>query len=55
LLPAFLFFLAVWVGINAFSARYELKGLPADQRPATRDVVIIAKRLCFDSKFIIPE
>ncbi len=39
-LPALLFFTAVWVGINGFSARYELKGLPADQRPAARDVVI---------------
>jgi TRAP transporter 4TM/12TM fusion protein len=39
-LPALLFFTAVWVGINAFSARYVLKGLPADQRPSTRDVVI---------------
>ena len=39
-LPALLFFTAVWVGINGFSARYELKGLPADQRPAARDVMI---------------
>ena len=40
ILPALLFFTAVWVGINAFSARYDLKGLPADQHPGTRDVVI---------------
>ncbi len=40
LLPALLFFIAVWVGINAFSARYELKGLPADQHPNTKDVII---------------
>jgi len=39
-LPACLFFIAVWVGINAFSARYDLKGLPEDQRPGARDVVI---------------
>ncbi len=39
-LPALLFFTAVWVGINGFSARYELKGLPAGQRPAARDVMI---------------
>ncbi len=39
-LPALLFFTAVWVGINAFSVRYDLKGLPADQRPAARDVMI---------------
>jgi len=30
----------VWVGINAFSKRYVLKGLPADQRPGTSDVII---------------
>ncbi len=40
LLPALLFFLAVWVGINAFSQRYELKGLPADQQPAIKTVLI---------------
>jgi len=39
-LPALLFFTAVWVGINAFSERYDLKGLPADQRPGARDVLI---------------
>ncbi|MDD7912063.1 TRAP transporter fused permease subunit [Pseudovibrio exalbescens] len=40
ILPAFLYFLAVWVGINAFSRRYELKGLSADERPVMRTVVI---------------
>jgi len=40
LLPAILFFWAVWVGIDAFSLRYELKGLPADQQPGLRAVVV---------------
>jgi TRAP transporter 4TM/12TM fusion protein len=40
LLPAVLYFAAVWVGINAFSLRYDLKGVPEDQRPALRTVLI---------------
>lgn len=40
LLPALLYFFAVWVGIDAFSNRYELKAVPLDQRPALRDVAI---------------
>ncbi|MBE9475777.1 MAG: TRAP transporter large permease subunit, partial [Proteobacteria bacterium] len=34
LLPAVLYFWAVWIGIDAFSMRYDLAGLPADQRPS---------------------
>lgn len=40
LLPAILYFLAVWVGINAYARRFELKGLPADQRPSARNVLV---------------
>jgi len=40
LLPAILYFLAVWVGINAYATRFELKGLDPSQRPQTRDVVV---------------
>ncbi len=40
LLPAILYFWAVWVGINAFATRFELKGLEAADRPAPRDVVV---------------
>lgn len=40
LLPAILYFLAVWVGINAYATRFELKGLDPSQRPKTRDVVV---------------
>lgn len=40
LLPAVLYFWAVWIGIDAFSLRHELKGLPADERPPVHDVVL---------------
>lgn len=39
-LPAVLYFLAVWVGINAFTTRQPLRGMPDDQKPAARDVAI---------------
>ncbi len=40
LLPALLYFFAVWVGIDIFSMRYDLKSLPRDQQPALRRVLI---------------
>ena len=40
LLPAFLYFLAVWVGIDAFSFRHVLKGIAPEDRPALRAVLI---------------
>lgn len=40
LLPAVLYFWAVWIGIDAFSMRYDLAGLPEDQRPSLRDVLV---------------
>lgn len=40
ILPAFLYFLAVWVGINAYARRFELKGVDVADRPARRDVII---------------
>lgn len=42
LLPAILFFLAAWVGVNAYATRYDLKGLSAEDRPPLRSVVITA-------------
>lgn len=39
-LPAVLFFFAVWMGINAYARRFELRGIEASEQPATRDVVI---------------
>ncbi len=40
LLPAILFFTTVWFGIDAYATRYDLKGIPAHERPARRDVVV---------------
>jgi TRAP transporter 4TM/12TM fusion protein len=40
ILPAVLFFFAVWVGINAYAQRFELRGIEASEQPATRDVII---------------
>jgi TRAP transporter 4TM/12TM fusion protein len=37
---ALLYFFAVWVGINAFARRYELRRLPDSERPPLRTVVI---------------
>ena len=42
LLPAILYFFAVWVGINAFAKRYELRGLAEEDRPQLREVAITA-------------
>ncbi len=39
-LPAVLYFLVVWVGINCYAKHYELKGLSEDARPPTKDVLI---------------
>lgn len=39
-LPALLFFFAVWVGINAYATGHELKGIPEDERPARRDILV---------------
>ena len=39
-LPALLYFLAVWVGINAYARRFDLRSIDEADRPAPRDVVI---------------
>ena len=39
-LPALLYFLAVWVGINAYNRRFDLKGVPEEDRPKRRDVIV---------------
>lgn len=39
-LPAVLYFFAVWVGINAYASRFELRGIDRDDRPPGRDVLI---------------
>lgn len=40
LLPALLYFWAVWVGINAYATRFDLKGLDPADHPQMRDVVV---------------
>ncbi len=40
LLPAVLYFLTVWVGINAYADRFELRPLPQDQMPPARIVLV---------------
>ncbi len=40
ILPAILYFMAVWFGIDAYSLRYDLKAVPADQQPKLKDVLI---------------
>lgn len=40
ILPALLYFLAVWIGIDLFARRYGLKAIDEADRPARRDVVV---------------
>jgi TRAP transporter 4TM/12TM fusion protein len=40
LLPAILYFLTVWMGINAYAQRYDLQAVPEDQRPDARRVAV---------------
>lgn len=40
LLPALLYFAVVWFGIDAYARRLDLGGLPPDQPPAPREVLI---------------
>ncbi|MEM7059475.1 MAG: TRAP transporter fused permease subunit [Pseudomonadota bacterium] len=42
LLPAILYFFAVWIGINAFAGRHRLPPINAEDRPSGRDVAITA-------------
>ena len=42
LLPAILYFLAVWIGIDLFARRYGLKAIDEKDRPARRDVIVTA-------------
>lgn len=40
LLPALLYFAVVWFGIDAYARRLDLGGMPPDQQPAPREVLI---------------
>jgi TRAP transporter 4TM/12TM fusion protein len=48
ILPAILYFWAVWVGIDAFALRYDLKAVSKDQQPSRRALLITC------SFFMIP-
>lgn len=51
LLPAILYFVAVWIGVNAFCRRFELKGIAAEDKPALRDVLVTS--LFFAVPFVV--
>ena len=40
ILPAILYFWTVWVGINAYAKRYDLKKISADDQPSTKNLLI---------------
>ena len=40
ILPAILYFWAVWVGIDAFALRHDLKAVSKDQQPSRRNLLI---------------
>lgn len=48
ILPAILFFFAVWMGINAYSKRFELAAIDGESQPGWRDVLITS------AFFVIP-
>jgi TRAP transporter 4TM/12TM fusion protein len=48
ILPAVLYFVTVWIGINAYSRRHDLKGIAAEDKPLMRDVLITS------SFFLVP-
>ncbi|GAB3486353.1 TRAP transporter permease [Marinomonas epiphytica] len=48
ILPAILYFWAVWVGIDAFALKHDLKAVSKDQRPSTKQLMITC------SFFMIP-
>ncbi|MFT2110092.1 TRAP transporter permease [Marinomonas sp. 2405UD68-3] len=48
ILPAILYFWAVWVGLDAFALRYDLKAISKDQQPSRRQLLITC------SFFMIP-
>ena len=39
-LPAILFFLTVWMGINAYATRHDLSPIAADERPSRHEVAV---------------
>jgi TRAP-type uncharacterized transport system fused permease subunit len=47
LLPAFLYFFAVWIGINGYARRYDWQGLAPEDRPRPA-------RMSITSAFFLP-
>ncbi len=52
-LPALLYFLVVWVGINGYANHYELRGLSEDEKPQTRDVLITSAFFAIPFAFLL--
>ncbi|WP_447555056.1 TRAP transporter permease [Vreelandella sp. EE22] len=50
-LPAVLYFLTVWVGINAYATRHDLKPVAASERPRAKEVLITS--LFFAVPFVL--
>ncbi len=51
MLPAILYFATVWVGINAYATRHDLKPMAEEDRPSGREVLITS--LFFTVPFVI--
>ena len=51
LLPAFLYFATVWMGINAFATRHDLRPMAAADQPSGKEVVITS--LFFAVPFVL--
>ncbi|WP_299313612.1 TRAP transporter fused permease subunit [uncultured Halomonas sp.] len=51
MLPAILYFATVWVGINAYATRHDLKPMAEEDRPSVREVLITS--LFFAVPFVI--
>ncbi|CAH1042358.1 TRAP transporter permease [Halomonas sp. TD01] len=50
-LPAVLYFLTVWVGINAYATRHDLQPIDASEQPAAKEVLITS--LFFAVPFVL--
>jgi len=51
MLPAILYFAAVWMGINAYATRHDLKPMPAEDQPSGKEVAITS--LFFAVPFVL--
>ncbi|MBD3897622.1 TRAP transporter fused permease subunit [Halomonas sp. ML-15] len=51
LLPAILYFVTVWVGINAYATRHDLKPMDESERPSPKEVLITS--LFFAVPFVL--